>query len=84
MNRERIDVKATDRNLVISAERPASNTVEKNAPLLKELRVGAWSRSFRFPPTLDQEQLKASYKDGILEIKARKALETIVSMKVDS
>ena len=64
VDRDSIDVKATDRNLVISAERPAS---------------------FRFPQSLDRDQLKASYRDGILEINAGKAVEhTSVSVKVES
>ena len=84
VDRESIDVKATDRNLVISAERPAANTDDNNAPLLSEFRSGTWSRSFRFPQSLDRDQLKASYRDGVLEINAGKAVEhTSVSVKID-
>jgi len=68
VDRDSIDVKATDRNLVISAERPATGSDDSNAPLLSEFRSGTWSRSFRFPQSLDRDQLKASYRDGILEI----------------
>ena len=68
----------------ITAERPATNTDDNNAPLLSEFRSGTWSRSFRFPHSLDREQLKASYRDGILEINAGKAVEhTSVSVKID-
>ena len=85
VDRDSIDIKATDRNLVISAERPAANTDDNNAPLLSEFRSGTWSRSFRFPHSLDRHQLKASYRDGILEINASKAVEhTSVSVKVES
>ena len=49
VDRDSIDVKATDRNLVISAERPATGSDDSNAPLLSEFRSGTWSRSFRFP-----------------------------------
>ena len=85
VDRDSIDIKATDRNLVITAERPATNTDDNNAPLLSEFRSGTWSRSFRFPHSLAREQLKASYRDGILEINAGKAVEhTSVSVKIDS
>ena len=85
MERDSIDIKATDRNLVINAERPATDSDDTNAPLLSEFRSGTWSRSFRFPHSLDREQLKASYRDGILEINAGKAVEhTSVSVKIDS
>ena len=83
VDRDSIDVKATDRNLVISAERTASS--DEATVLLSEFRSGTWSRSFRFPHSLDRDQLKASYRDGILEINAGKAVEhTSVSVKVES
>ena len=85
VQRDSIDIKATDRNLVISAERPETGSDDTSAPLLSEFRNGTWSRSFRFPHSLDRDQLKASYRDGILEINAGKAVEhTSVSVKVES
>ena len=97
VDHESIDVKATDRSLVISAERqptipvednttPAEVDAEVNAQqLLSEFRTGTWSRSFRFAKPLDRDQLEASYRDGILEIKAAKSdNRTTVSVKVES
>ena len=85
VKRDSIDIKATDRNLVITAERPATSSDDNNAPLLSEFRSGTWSRNFRFPHSLDREQLKASYRDGILEINAGKAVEhTSVSVKIEN
>ena len=83
--RDSIDVKATDRNLVISAERPAASQDNDSAPLISEFRSGTWSRSFRFPHSLNRDALKASYRDGILEITAEKAVEhTSVSVTIES
>ena len=80
-----IDVKATDRNLVISAERPQPNQSDNSEPLLSEFRSGTWSRSFRFPHSLNRDALKATYRDGILEITAAKAVEhTSVTVSVDN
>ncbi|WP_413441802.1 Hsp20/alpha crystallin family protein [Synechococcus sp. MIT S1220] len=85
VDRKSIDVKATDRNLAISAERPASNSESNQAPLLSEFRSGTWSRSFRFPHSLNRQQVKALYRDGILEIVAGKAVEhTSVSVTVEA
>ena len=85
VDRQSIDVKATDRNLAISAERPATNSESNQAPLLSEFRSGTWSRSFRFPHSLNRETVKASYRDGILEIVAGKAVEhTSVSVTVEA
>ena len=85
VDRNSIDIKATNRNLVICAQRPAAASIDSKAPLLSEFRSGTWSRSFRFPQSLDREQLKATYRDGILEITAGKAIEhTSVSVKLDN
>ena len=84
VERDSIDIKATNRDLVICAHRPAAMSSDSQAPLLSEFRAGSWSRSFRFPHSLDREQLKASYRDGILEITAGKAIEhTSVSVMLD-
>ena len=101
VDHDSIDVKATDRSLVISAERQPSIPIEDNTSpaevdanadansnaqqLLSEFRTGTWSRSFRFAKPLDRDQLEASYRDGILEIRASKSdNRTTVSVKVES
>ena len=83
-----IDVKATDRTLVISAERRSQRgdapEGEAKAPLLSEFRYGTWSRSFRFPQPIDRDQLQATYRDGLLCVSAPKANSvTSVTVKVD-
>ena len=84
VDRNSIDIKATNRNLVICAQRPAASSDDSQAPLLSEFRSGTWSRSFRFPHSLDRDQIKATYRDGILEITAGKAVEhTSVSVTLE-
>jgi HSP20 family protein len=92
VDRAALDVKATERSLVISAERrsqrelPQSSEREEAAaaPLLSEFRYGTWSRSFRFPSAIDRDQLEAHYRDGLLTVKAPKAQKvTTVSVKVE-
>ena len=99
VDRDSIDVKATDRTLVISTERRATVTTdttnstsatkaaEATSPqqLFSEFRPGTWSRSFRFAQPLDRDHLKATYRDGILAITAAKAdNRTTVSVTVES
>ena len=97
VDHDSIDVKATDRSLVISAERQPTIPVEDNTTpteviaeanaqqLLSEFRTGTWSRSFRFATPLYRDQLAASNRDGILEIRAAKSdNRTTVSVKVES
>ena len=96
VDRDSIDVKATDRSLVISAERRAPQTSQAESateasparpqagPLLSEFRYGTWSRSFRFPSGIDREGIAAHYRDGLLTVTAPKAQTmTSVSVKVE-
>ena len=84
VDRNSIDIKATNRNLVICAQRPAASSDDNQSPLISEFRSGTWSRSFRFPHSLDRDQIKATYRDGILEITAGKAVEhTSVSVTLE-
>ena len=86
VERDSIEVKATDRTLMVSAERKAAVEADSQQPaLLSEFRTGTWSRSFRFSSGLDRDQLKATYRDGILEITDGKAVShTSVTVKVES
>ena len=93
VDRAALDVKATERSLVISAERRSQRELPQStereeaaaaAPLLSEFRYGTWSRSFRFPTAIDRDQLEAHYRDGLLTVKAPKAQKvTTVSVKVE-
>ena len=77
VDKDAINVQATERTLLISAERrnPRSQDAEtaEGAALLSEFRYGTWSRSFRFPQAIEHEQLQARYKDGLLTVTAPKA-----------
>jgi HSP20 family protein len=99
VDKDSIDVKATDRSLLISAERRSQRQVASQAaqpagegaqapqgrgPLLSEFRYGTWSRSFRFPAGIQRDALEAHYRDGLLTVKAPKAQTmTTVSVKVE-
>ncbi|MEI6029887.1 MAG: Hsp20/alpha crystallin family protein [Synechococcaceae cyanobacterium ELA739] len=98
VDKDSIDVKATDRSLIISAERrsrqetPSDSSHDSSAGgesagrgiLLSEVRYGTWSRSFRFPGGIQREGLEAQYRDGLLTVKAPKAQTmTTVSVKVE-
>lgn len=72
-----IDVKATERTLVISAERRQP----EQAPLVSEIRYGTWSRSFRFPGGINRDGLAAHYRDGVLNVTAPKA-QTMTTVQV--
>jgi HSP20 family protein len=87
--RNSIDVKATDRNLVISAEHRAPQAESTDGDpqptgattLLSEIRYGTWSRSFRFPSGINREAVQAVYRDGLLTVEVPKA-QTLTSVNV--
>ena len=90
-----IDVKATDRTLMISAERrqPGATATSSDATepaqaqpvaVINEFRYGTWSRSFRFPGGINRESLQAHYRDGLLTVTAPKAQNlTTVQVQVE-
>ena len=97
VDRDSIDVKATDRSLIITAERralrpaggesasgsdgAATASRDRQVPLLSEFRYGTWSRSFRFPGGIQRDALEAHYRDGLLTVTAPKA-ETRTTVSV--
>ncbi|MFZ9849381.1 MAG: Hsp20/alpha crystallin family protein [Vulcanococcus sp.] len=88
VDRSAIEVKATDRTLLISAERRSQREQgpegDAKAPLLSEFRYGTWSRSFRFPQPIERDQLQATYRDGLLCVSAPKANSvSSVTVKVE-
>jgi HSP20 family protein len=88
VDKDAINVQATERTLVISAERrqpqPKDAEVPEGAALLSEFRYGTWSRSFRFSQAIEHEQLQARYKDGLLTVTAPKAHKvTSVTVQVE-
>jgi HSP20 family protein len=85
VDKSSIDVKATDRTLVISAERRSTVDVSEPAALISEIRYGTWSRSFRFPSGINRDGLEAHYRDGVLSVTAPKAQTmTTVQVQVES
>jgi HSP20 family protein len=89
VDKSSIDVKATDRSLVINAERRQESPerpspIAKQTSLISEFRYGTWSRSFRFQQPINREQLQASYRDGLLTVTVPKAnIVTSVTVKVE-
>jgi HSP20 family protein len=80
IDRGSLEVNATDLNLSIKAQRhqeqpaaPDAEPASQPVILVSDYRYGTWSRSFRFPSTINRDQLQASYRDGVLRVKASKA-----------
>ena len=80
-DKDSIDVKATERSLTITADRKNTTDVKKMTHLISEIKEESWKRTFTFVNALNKDNLKAIYKDGVLEITAGKA-QTHTSVKV--
>ena len=67
MKKEDFTIELNDKVLVISSE--TSNTIENDKMRLNEFNFSSFHRSFRVPDSVDQDKIKANYKNGILKIK---------------
>ena len=72
VQRDTIDIKATDRNLVISAERAAMAMRQLSDERVPQRHPSRSSASY----SLNWEDLTANFRDGILEITAGKLWST--------
>ncbi len=79
------DIKVTfDNNvLTIRGERKSEEKEEGANFLRVERKYGSFSRSFSVDVPVDQEKIKASYKDGILEVVLPKAAEDSKGVTVE-
>ena len=75
MKKEDFTIELNDNVLVISSE--TSNTMENDKMRLNEFNFSSFQRSFRVPDSVDQDKIKANYKNGILKIKLPKRKESI-------
>ena len=75
MKKEDFTIELNDKVLVISSE--TSNTMENDKMRLNEFNFSSFQRSFRVPDSVDQDKIKAIYKNGILKIKLPKRKESI-------
>ena len=75
MKKEDFTIELNDKVIVISSE--TSNTMENDKMRLNEFNFSSFQRSFRVPDSVDQDKIKANYKNGILKIKLPKRKESI-------
>jgi HSP20 family protein len=70
---EDIDVTIQNNTLSIKGEKHIEREERKDSYFFSERQYGAFQRSFRLPPDASEDQIEASFNDGVLEVKiARK------------
>jgi HSP20 family protein len=65
-----VDVSVADGMLHIKAEREEKSEHKGKSGYRSEFRYGSLSRSVSLPPGAREEDVTASYKDGVLEVRA--------------
>ena len=75
MNKGDIDVKVTDHTVMISGEKRQEEKVEKKNFYRMERTYGSFTRSFSLPSEVETDKAKASFKEGVLEIRIPKSEE---------
>jgi HSP20 family protein len=72
---ENINIDLHDGILTISAETKEETRNEKGRQVLQERRYGKFSRSMRFPATVNPDGIEANYTDGVLRVQVAKSPE---------
>jgi len=68
MNQDDIEIKVEENTLIIRGERKFIKETPAGDYLQIERPYGTFQRTFAIPRVIDQEKIKAAYKDGVLRI----------------
>jgi HSP20 family protein len=75
VSRENIEIQVQDNTLTLKGERKFEREVKDENYLRIERSYGAFQRAFSLPAVIQQERIKAVFKDGVLEVTLPKAEE---------
>lgn len=76
VNEKDIDVRVENNMLTVRGERKFEEKTEKENYLRVERTYGTFSRSFSLPNTVNNEAIKADYKNGVLTVTLPKRAES--------
>ncbi len=68
VNQSEIDIKVEENTLIIQGERRFVKETDDTNYLQIERPYGTFHRTFTLSRRIDQEKIKASYKDGVLQV----------------
>ena len=78
MSKEDFNIKLEDDILTISSEQKEMEEKDEKNFTRREFRYDGFSRSFTLPEIVDQEKIKADYKNGVLNLMLPKSKEAKV------
>lgn len=68
VKQEEVDVTVQNGVLTISGEQKAEKEEERGGYYMKERRRGAFSRSLTLPESVEDDDIRARFEDGVLEV----------------
>lgn len=80
-NKEDFKITSEDGLLTISAETSSEHKDEKKNYTRKEFTSSSFSRSFSLPDNIEEEDVKASYKNGLLKLSLKKSFKALHNKK---
>ena len=81
MKKDDIDVNISDDVVTISGEKRTEEKVEKKDFYRVERSFGSFTRTLRLPSEIQSDKAKASFKDGILEVRIPKTEAAVQKVK---
>src|SRR5437762_805141 len=69
---EKISIEFEDGSLTVSAERERMDEVSQDRFYRFERRYGSFTRTIGLPPGVNEDDIRADYKDGVLELHVTK------------
>jgi HSP20 family protein len=75
MNQNEIEIKVEENTLIIQGERKFIKESSDTSYLQIERPFGTFQRTFALPRGIDQEKIKAGYKDGVLRVALPKKVD---------
>jgi HSP20 family protein len=76
INSESVDVRVEDGNLIVEAERKRPEWSKDAEVHVSERAYGTMRRAFTMPEDASHDNIKAAYKDGVLEVTVPKRPES--------
>ena len=82
MTKDDIEIKLTDDMITLSGEKKLEEKIEEKNYFRHERSYGSFSRSFTLPSEVQSDKAKASFKNGILEVRIPKSEEAKKKMGI--
>lgn len=76
MRKDEIEVNLSDSTITISGEKKKEEQVEQKNYYRMERSYGSFTRSFQLPAEVESGRAKATFRDGVLEIRIPKSEES--------